>query len=120
MSENLPEKPKNKGFIYHLIREMDWERAMEKGVITNPSLKTEGFIHCSTATQYMESATKHFTDVDTVLLLKIITKRVKNHLQWEISRNNEYFPHLYGPIQLEDVDDVEILSRNAKGEWEKA
>ena len=33
--------------IYHITSVNQWENALEQGFYTDPSLQSEGFIHCS-------------------------------------------------------------------------
>ncbi len=104
--------------IYHLSTEKDWEAAMTRGTYKSPSLVTEGFIHCSTAAQLMESARRHFEGYDRLVVLHIVEKRIKELLKWEPARNGEPFPHIYGPIPLEAIESLQLLERNAEGEWQ--
>jgi uncharacterized protein (DUF952 family) len=104
--------------IYHITTHEAWERALELGSHRVPSLKTEGFIHCSEEAQLIESATKHYADHDSVVVLHIIEKRVKDILKREPSRGGQLFPHLYGPLPLEAVEDQSLLQRNANGDFE--
>lgn len=105
--------------IYHLILPKDWERILSnnQNVYKAPSLKQEGFIHCSTKAQLIESARLYFPEVDKLVVLGIVEKRVKKLLKWEGSRNNEEFPHIYGPIPMEAIETMDIISRNEEGEW---
>lgn len=91
---------------------------MTRGTYKIPSLVAEGFIHCSTRAQLLESAQKHFEGHDRLVVLHIVEKRVKDLLKWEPSRDGALFPHIYGAIPVEAIEDLEILSRNAQGEWE--
>lgn len=104
--------------IYHLATEKDWEAAMSRGTYKIPSLASEGFIHCSTREQLMESARLHFAEHQRLVVLHIVEKRVKELLKWEPSREGALFPHIYGPIPVEAIEDLEILVRNADGAWE--
>ena len=42
--------------IVHIVKRDDWEDAIRKGEYAPASLETEGFIHCSTAAQVVETA----------------------------------------------------------------
>jgi uncharacterized protein (DUF952 family) len=104
--------------FYHLTTEKAWHDALDRGIYTTASLQTEGFIHCSTATQLMESAEKHWKDHHRVVVLHIVDKRVKEILKWEPSRNEELFPHLYGKLEMDAVESTSLLERNDKGQFE--
>lgn len=105
-------------YIYHLITPSDWEDALNGDSYKPAAFKEEGFIHFSSKEQVIPSATKHYKEADSLVILAVPEKRVKAHLKWEKSRNDELFPHLYHKLRHEWVDTSYILSRNADGEWE--
>ncbi|MEO1449947.1 MAG: DUF952 domain-containing protein [Bacteroidota bacterium] len=102
--------------IYHLVKPRDWEKSLDKGIHTPPSLKTEGFIHCSAREQVIPSAEKHFQDIDELVILEIVEKRVKDRLKWEPSRDGALFPHLYGKLDLHEVENTHILFKQG-ADW---
>ena len=106
--------------IYHLIPPADWEKVLEKGQIKYKpqSLKTEGFIHCSTEEQLFESAELHFAEHEELVVLCIVDKWIKTKLKWEEGRNQELFPHIYGYLPLHAVDTTRHIVRNADGKFE--
>jgi uncharacterized protein (DUF952 family) len=52
------------------------------------------------------------------VILFIVEKRVRDILKSEPSHGGELFPHLYGPMPLEAVEEVRILVRNSEGLFE--
>jgi uncharacterized protein (DUF952 family) len=103
--------------IYHLTTQEAWEAALGQGYYEHASLAAEGFIHCSTREQLFESARLYFVGHDRLVVLQIVEKRVEQQLKWEHSRNGELFPHLYGPLPVEAVEDRRYLARNEEGQW---
>lgn len=107
--------------IYHITTHALWDKALnegkDKGSYSHPTFAAEGFIHCSTREQVLETLEAHFQQEKEVLLLVIPEKQVKNILKWEVSRNGQEFPHLYGRIPLAAIVDVEILLRDEEGIW---
>ncbi|MCI4668411.1 MAG: DUF952 domain-containing protein [Bacteroidia bacterium] len=103
--------------IYHLALPKDWEDALLKGTYDHPSLKEEGFIHCSTETQLLPTAQKHFTETRELVVLEISERKVKDKLKYEESRDGELFPHIYGKIKLTDVSDTRMLFRTENDQW---
>jgi uncharacterized protein (DUF952 family) len=101
--------------IYHITTHEAWERALELGQHKTDSLKTEGFIHCSEESQVLESANKHYAEHDSVVVLHIVEKHVKDILKREPSRGGQLFPHLYAPLPLEAVEDQSLLQRGPDG-----
>ena len=93
-------------FIYHIALIKDWRRALERGCYELPSLASEGFLHCSTASQLVDTANLHFRGHRRVLLLKICVDKLSAPLRFEQSRDQQEFPHLYGPLNCSAVDSV--------------
>lgn len=108
----------HKGKIFHLVTAPRWEKALIEGRYRPDSLKTEGFIHCSTWEQLLESANLHFQGEDRLVVTFIIEKHVKKILVWEKGRNDQDFPHLYGEFPFAAVETTKVLVRNAAGTFE--
>jgi uncharacterized protein (DUF952 family) len=95
--------------IFHIAGKAEWQPAVESGVYEPPSLATEGFIHCSTVDQVVESANRFFRGRQDLVLLSIDTERLKGAVRFEKPANPEdarrrkLFPHIYGPLSLSAV-----------------
>jgi uncharacterized protein (DUF952 family) len=98
--------------ILHILRRADWHRAVSLGLYTPESLDTEGFVHCSTAAQVAQTAERFFRGQPDLLLLCIDDQRLSAPVEFEGPANslpgsdNELFPHVYGPINLDAVANV--------------
>ncbi len=69
-----------------------------------------GFIHCSTETQWPEVRARFYADVTDLLLLHIDETRLTVPVRFEqLGDAPEVFPHVYGPIPLDAVVEVERL-----------
>ena len=108
----------NNGKIFHLVIPARWEKALIEGYYRPDSLKTEGFIHCSTWDQLLESAEIHFPKEDQLVVTYIIEKHVRKDLKWEPGRNGVDFPHLYCQFPFGAVETTRMLIRNAQGKFE--
>ena len=75
------------GKIFHLVTVQRWEKALIEGRYRPDSLKAEGFVHCSTWDQLLESADLHFKTEDRLVVAYIMEKHVKKNLVWEKGRN---------------------------------
>ncbi|RMG30742.1 MAG: DUF952 domain-containing protein [Bacteroidetes bacterium] len=106
--------------IYHLVTTQAWERFLreDRDIYRPPSLKTEGFIHCSTRAQLLDTAQRHFEGEEQLVVLGIVEKRIKPLLKWEPGREGQVFPHIYGGLPVSAIETTDLLSRNAAGEWE--
>jgi uncharacterized protein (DUF952 family) len=96
--------------IYHVTTKQEWNVAKEKGFYTAPSLETEGFIHCSEAQQVDGVLKRYYQGKTGLLKLVINTQKLKSSLKYELAPSvNENFPHVYGPINLDAVIEVEKI-----------
>ncbi len=90
--------------LLHIISQENWERARELGELIDPSLESEGFIHCSYADQVLLPANALFSGQSDLLLLVIDPAILSSALVIEDSYGSgTEFPHVYGPIELEAV-----------------
>jgi uncharacterized protein (DUF952 family) len=97
--------------ILHITTKRDWEEAKRNGVYEAPSIKTDGFIHCSTARQTIETANAFFRGTADLVLLLIDEDAARAEVRYEPpasghSDPNDLFPHLYGPLNLDAVKNV--------------
>lgn len=104
------------GTIYHIATKKDWEDAQHNGEYTATSLKTQGFIHCSTREQLIGVANFLFIGQNNLLLLTINSEKVKAIIRYEnLTGKTEKFPHLYGALNLDAVVDATDFKPNAQG-----
>jgi uncharacterized protein (DUF952 family) len=100
--------------IYHITTREAWQAAQKAGHYTAESLESEGFIHCSKATQAVEVANAFYRDVQNLVLLCIESDKLVAELKWEAPAHPEIhepppqlqenlFPHVYGTINLNAV-----------------
>lgn len=93
--------------IYHLTT--------DPGCLEPQSLRTEGFVHCSTAAQLLATAERYFAQLDEVQVLVIDPARLTFELRYELPSGagspDELFPHLYGPIEPQAVVQTFRLQR---------
>lgn len=96
--------------IYHITTSAAWEQGIAAGVYHSPSLKEEGFIHCSEKEQVEDIRQRFFAEQSSLVLLTIETDQLESQLIFEWSPSVEQtFPHVYGPINLSSVTGVEAL-----------
>jgi uncharacterized protein (DUF952 family) len=95
--------------IFHITTRADWESAKRKGTYRAPSLASEGFIHCSTSEQVIQTANRLFRGQMGLVLLEIDTDQVDAKIKYEnCEGGQENFPHIYGPLNSDAV--VRVLS----------
>lgn len=93
--------------ILHIATRADWEAAQARGNYQTASLDSEGFIHCSTPAQVLNTATKFFAGQTDLVLLLIDESKLQPELIYEdgtaLGGHTEQFPHLYGALNLDAI-----------------
>ncbi|MCG2615581.1 DUF952 domain-containing protein [Terrimonas sp. NA20] len=96
--------------IYHVTSASEWKQAQEQGAYEAPSLKTEGFIHCSETDQVAGVLERYFAGRNDLVKLHVNTDKLTSRYVQEWSNSVEdTFPHIYGPINLDAVEKVETI-----------
>ncbi|MBF6165898.1 DUF952 domain-containing protein [Streptomyces gardneri] len=105
--------------LVHLCASVEWLSARQTGEYRPPSLAEEGFIHLSSPQQVHLPANRLFVGRRDLVLLCIDTRRVGSPIKWEpgVPTDPEamLFPHLYGPVPVSAVTDVEEYLPGADG-----
>ena len=93
------------GKVFKVFEEDEWEGVKNDDFFEgSKSDQSDGFIHFSTSEQLQETLEKHFKSKNRLYLLEVNTDDLE--LVWEISRNNQLFPHLYKSLPLNIVSQV--------------
>ncbi len=101
------------GIFYKIEKTSAWQQAEGAGVYHGSALDLkDGFIHLSTAAQVHETARIHFAGQTDLILVAISEAAVKADLRWEASRGGKLFPHVFAPLNPNDVMWVESLPWN--------
>ena len=102
--------------IYKICSASAWREAERQGTFHgSPDDLRDGFIHFSTAAQVPETVRKHFAGQPGLFLIAVDADELGDALRWEPSRNDELFPHLYGPLDLGAVTAILDLPLRADG-----
>ena len=98
-------------FIFHVTTAAEWQTAKENGVYTSPSLNAEGFIHCSADdAQVAGVLQRYFSGKENLVKLVIDTDKLSSRFIYEWSPSTaDTFPHVYGPINVDAVTNVEKI-----------
>lgn len=90
--------------IYKILRADEWASLQNEAEIQGAPVDiADGFVHFSTAEQARETAAKHFSGAEGLVLLALDAESLGPDLKWEPSRGGALFPHLYGPLRFSDV-----------------
>lgn len=88
--------------LLHIAPIDRWRAAA--GRYIDPSLESEGFIHCSTADQVLVPANERFAGRTDLVLLVIDPRLVDAEIVFEDCYDTGTpFPHIYGPLPVEAV-----------------
>ena len=89
--------------ILHIVKREQWEKAKLEGVYHSDTLDTYGFIHCSTSKQIVKVANDLFFAQKGLVLLCIVTSKVRSKIRYEFAGSEELYPHIYGPLNIDAV-----------------
>lgn len=90
--------------IYKIFRASEWADLDLAGETRGaPVDLADGYIHFSTAVQAPETAAKHFSGEDGLVLAAIDAGALGDDLRWEPSRGGQLFPHLYRALKRSEV-----------------
>ncbi len=96
--------------IFHVTKRSDWQEAQKNGAYTHHALSAEGFIHCSQQEQVAGVLQRYFSGQTDLVRLTIDTDKLTSRWVFEWSPStHDSFPHVYGPINLDAVIEVNSL-----------
>ncbi|MGC2275343.1 MAG: DUF952 domain-containing protein [Candidatus Binatus sp.] len=109
--------------IVHIVRRDEWDLALASETYAPASLRAEGFIHCSTPAQLLDTANRFYRGQNDLVVLWIEESRLKAELKYEASAmqhresSGDLFPHLYGELNVDAVVRVAALPCDADGSF---
>ena len=104
--------------IWHITKREQWEQAKLAQVYRSDSLKSEGFIHCSTPQQVIKVANALFSGQEGLVLLCIDSEKVEAEIRYEEVDGTERFPHIHGPLNTNAVIEVLDFKPGVNGQFE--
>jgi uncharacterized protein (DUF952 family) len=110
--------------IFHIVTRNEWELAVARGSYAADSLRAEGFIHCSTIAQVIDTANRFYRGECGLVVLCIDETRVRAELKYEAPAGKygesmrDKFPHLYGELNIDAVVRVVELPCEADGSFQ--
>jgi uncharacterized protein (DUF952 family) len=100
--------------LFHIAEQPFWDAAQASGEYRVPSLDAEGFIHLSTRVQFVATANRYYMGRHDVILLEV-DELALDDLRYEVSTNDELFPHLYGTLAISSVIRTHIFLPSLDG-----
>ncbi|MFC2063735.1 DUF952 domain-containing protein [Chloroflexota bacterium] len=106
--------------IYHICTQKDWEDSQGEEVYRAESLKSEGFIHCSTFNQVERVLNTFYRGQKDLVLLAIDPTHLVSKVKWEpgLDKPDELFPHIFGSINLDAISTVIKIEQYQKGNFD--
>jgi uncharacterized protein (DUF952 family) len=104
--------------LIHLCQRTAWENSQAAGEYRAASLETEGFIHCSRPEQILSVANTFYREQADLVLLWIDPGKVQPEIRWEAA-DNQVFPHVYGPLNLDAVVAASAINQDEAGVFRK-
>jgi uncharacterized protein (DUF952 family) len=108
----------NTKIILHICNKNTWEESLKNLKYEGDTLKTEGFIHCSTKEQVIEVANYIFKGKEDLILLAIDESKVTPEIKYEDAGNGKFYPHIYGPLNTDAVIKTFEFNSNKDGNFE--
>lgn len=66
----------------------------------------DGYVHFSTSKQVQETLSKWFKGQQGLALVSCATADFGPDLKWEISRDGDYFPHVYTTVREHNITSI--------------
>lgn len=108
-------------YIYHILPKTEWYQVKSQSEYAPESLQNEKFIHCSKADQLSTVANSFFKGRKDLYVLKINEKKVLSKVvfeaPYESPQGQIHFPHIYGPLNLDSVEDAMEYLPDASGQF---
>jgi uncharacterized protein (DUF952 family) len=110
--------------IFHIAVRAEWDVASPELGYIPPSITAEGFIHCSTREQVVETANLFYRGRTDLVLLVIDEKLLAAPLRCETPKGKDdvraalSFPHIYGPLNLNAVLSTDPFPCGTDGTFE--
>lgn len=103
------------GYIYHITTKSDWADAQKIGYYSPEGFASEGFIHFSKQEQVAATAARYYSTVPELIVLKVDMGKLKAEIKTEQAPNGDWYPHLYGILNMDAVENVISLQAEQDG-----
>ncbi len=114
--------------VIHLLPAQDWHNLAPDEAVTNASLATDGFIHCTDDPAVMLQVANAFyrDSPDDFVVLHVEVAAVTSDCVWEEPAHIDgstgpgfasSFPHIYGPIDRTAIRKVQSVARDSSGRF---
>ena len=102
--------------VYKVLTAEDWQAAQASGRIHTAVDRADGFVHLSNAAQLPLTLARYFSRTERVMLIAVDSRVLAEKLRFETAVGSDRagnFPHYYGVLDVEYVNQVWTLERSA-------
>ena len=92
--------------LYHVVNETYWNTYEKSEMYYSETFEAENFIHLSEASQVKGVLERYYKNQDNLLILFIEKEKLTSELIYEKATNDEYFPHLYGGLNINAISKI--------------
>jgi uncharacterized protein (DUF952 family) len=104
--------------IFHITTALEVRLALQAGEYVPQAFDTDGFIHCSHASQVVRVAKALYAGKGGLVLLEIESDLLPYHVVEEnLDGGSELFPHVYGPLPARAIIRVHPFPCGADGSF---
>jgi len=104
-------------YIYHIIPAIDWEKESNNNEYSPASLAKEGFIHFSYQDQVIGTINRYYRGIPDLVILKVDSTQLIPAIRVEQSPLGGWFPHVFGPLNLNAVISVLPVHQDDQGNY---
>lgn len=106
--------------LLHITERANWSAALRTGEYRlstrHVTLEEQGYVHCSLPHQLRGVAERVYGDADDLVVLIIDSAKLPAPVRYEApGPGAESYPHIYGPVPIDAVDEVVEVMRDAAG-----
>lgn len=112
---------KKENIILHACTKDEWRKAVTQGFFETPSLKSQGFIHCSEIDTILRVANSNWNGRKDLILLVIDTNKIAPLVKFEPDpESGTLYPHIYGPLNTDAVIEIKEFLPNQRGIFDES
>ncbi|MEZ4861509.1 MAG: DUF952 domain-containing protein [Caldilineaceae bacterium] len=104
--------------IYHMLPAALWQQQAADQPYCASTVASEGFMHCTGEPELLLWVANRFYRAipGDFVILGLDPALVQAEVRWE-KADGRYFPHIYGPLNLDAVVQVYPFPRDAEGKF---
>ena len=88
-------------YVYRVFSRVEFEDFKKTKIFNGNELDlNSGFIHLSKKEQLEETLSRYFKNDKDLVIAEFKSENLNDHLRWEVSRNNNTFPHFYNNLKF--------------------